>query len=342
MVSCQCFNNESYVDQQVEAILKQKALTPQSGRLFIEFGGKAYDDKHSARVLPGYDPHIKLQLLKYLSESFEIVVVVSARDILKPRIRGDSQLFYGDETLNLVQLLRQNNIVVKFGVLSMVKNSYNDLDNERIAEFLESSKNYLGINFFPFPFIPFYHHKKIFQLGQTFFPSIPIDGKNILIISPGGGSGKFGVCLSLLMNDFLKNKNSSFIKFETYPVYNLPIDHPVNLAFIAASADLGNTLVQDEKFKTSYDKDVQNFDLLKFLVEQRCPNLAENPLSLYEVPSDMGVNRITSGFVNEELIKKAAWDEIKKRVSRYQKEIQDGIEYPQTLDHLFGQIPNIK
>ncbi|MFZ2555462.1 MAG: DUF1846 domain-containing protein [Minisyncoccia bacterium] len=332
-----CFDNDKYLLAQTHEILGRMLLAPTSGSVYVEFGGKAHDDQHAARVLPGYDPHLKIRLLKSLSEQFEVVVVVSARDILRPRIRGDSQLFYDRETIRLIKNLSDAAVTVNHGVLSMVREDYENLDKDTLGHFIEMARTELGISFIEHGFITGYPGPHIFDNLPVFSrnPKIPSVRKNILVLSPGGGSGKFGVCLSQLFHDFRAGRNSSYMKFETFPVFGLDPNHPLNLAFLAATADLGNTLVEESVGGlTSYDKDMENFVLLRVLIDRFCPNQYENPLAGYQLPSDMSVNRLTAGFADEKCIENAAIQEIRRRILRYRGEIEKRIETIETMMHL--------
>ncbi len=336
------FDNERYLEAQVEEILRRMRLAPKGGRTYIEFGGKPYDDQHAARVLPGYDPHVKLRLLRELTEHFEIVVVVSARDILRPRIRGDSQLFYDRETIRIIRELADAGVVVHHGVLSMVREETNRVDRAHLDRFLASAKSELGVEFVEHGFIAGYPDVEILSRPHPFAnsPRIETDSRNILVFSPGGGSGKFGVILSQLWHDFVAGVNSIYLKFETFPVFALPPDHPVNLAFVAATADLGNRVMcEREGGFTTYDKDVENFALLMALLDGSCPDPDANPISDYRHPSDMGVNRLQVGMLNDGGIREAAKNEIARRVARYREEIGRRIERPATLRHLAEILP---
>lgn len=338
-----CFNNKRYLRVQIEEIVSRMSQAPSGGNVYVEFGGKAYDDQHAARVLPGYDPHNKLYLLQELSEAFEIVVAVSARDILKPRIRGDSQLFYDMETIRIVKLLQEmGNLPIRHGVITMCQHNYEASQANRIASFVKDAKNYLGLQFEQHSFIPGYPHPTILESSalQAGCPKLDFQHNNILVFSPGGGSGKFCVCLAQLLHDFLQGKNSLYLKFETFPVFTLPPDHPVNLAFLAATADLGNQLLSEgSSGLTTYDKDAENFRLLKSTLHTYCPDLSQNPMKQFRYPSDMGVNKLTAGFIDLEGICQASIAEIGRRILRYQQEIARKIEFPATLSHLFSILP---
>jgi uncharacterized protein (UPF0371 family) len=298
-MSIRAFDQHRYLQHQLEAFTAKIAQAPTGEITYIEFGGKVYDDQHAARVLPGFHPDAKLTLIAHLSITFEIVMVVSARDLLKPRIRGDSQLFYDQETVRVVQEIRGRGVNIQHGVLSMFRSDFADEEQERLGRSLEYFKQELGITFLIHYAIPAYPSPIVLREPRNFLANQKLNNNrtNILVFSPGGGSAKFGVCLSELVTDFLQGRNSFFVKFETFPVFDLPPYHPVNKAFIAATADLGNiTLPERSGGLTTYDKDAENFILLSEAVAQYCPNQETNPLARYTVPSDMGVNALTTFY----------------------------------------------
>ncbi len=340
-----CFNTETYLAAQTEEILSRMVGTPRNGLTYIEFGGKAYDDQHATRVLPGYDPNTKLRLLRNLSSSFEILLVVSARDLLKPRIRGDSQLFYDMETIRVASELGAAGLNVTHGVITMCQKKNEPWAAEKLALFETLAKRELGMVFHRHGYISDYPNPSVLDKKSPFAtcPKLTVGDRNILVLSPGGGSGKFSVCLSQLFHDFTAGRNSAYLKFETFPVFRLSPYHEVNLAFLAATADLGNVLLSESKGGlTTYDKDMQNFRLLRLLIKKLCPNQTTNPMSHYRYPSDMGVNRLLNGFVYEPGIREAASREITRRISRYRDEIARGIEYPATLTHLQSILPEFR
>lgn len=333
------FDTEAYLDAQIEAFQTRLAAAPKAGRVYIEFGGKPVDDQHAARVLPGYDPDVKVKLLNHLqlNQSVAIVVAVSARDLLRPRIRGDSQLFYNHETVALVRKLRAMGLQVDAGVVTMVDPGCSPEDRHELDAFIALAEAEIGLRFVEYPAIPGYpylRHRKEWQVwDQSARLQIP-DRHHVLVMSPGGGSGKFGVCVAELYRDYAAGLNSSYLKFETFPVFDLQVGHAVNRAFIAATADLGNTLSVEETGGTCYDKDVDNVRLLRRIHRLHCPEKATNPITSFERPSDFSVNRLTAGIVDEEAIVRAAQLEIERRRKRYEDEIGRGIEYTSTIQHL--------
>lgn len=332
------FDNDAYLDAQIESFRVRLDSVP-TGRVYIEFGGKPVDDQHAARVLPGFDPNGKVELLNHLrlNESVAIVVAVSARDLLKPRIRGDSQLFYDHETIKLIRQLRSIGLTVDAGVVTMVDGACTAEDREMLDTFLVLAEKELGIRFLEYPLIPGYpylqyrHEWHVWDSGDRLL--IP-NHRHVLVMSPGGGSGKFGVCVAELYRDYLVGMNSTYLKFETFPVFDLPIDHPVNRAFVAATSDLANVLSVEASGLTCYDKDVDNLALLKRVHRLHCPDKGANPITDFRNPSDMSVNCLTSGFRDENAIISAAKLEIQRRQRRYEAEVARGIELQTTIDHL--------
>lgn len=339
-MSSAAFNPTRYLDAQIAAFQTKLTQAPRGGRTFIEFGGKPIDDQHAARVLPGYDPDLKIELLRHLADDFAVIVVVAARDLLKPRIRGDSQLFYDRETVKLVDQLRQRGVPVDTGVVTLVEHSADAAACERLESFIDMSERRIGIRFVKHPRIPGYPRLRKSEWMRAWDAADPISvpsRKNVLVLSPGGGSGKFGLCVAELCRDYRSGINSFYAKFETFPVFGLPPEHPVNVAFVAATADLGNIVrVEHGGALTTYDKDQENFRLLLRVHRAHCPDLAANPITTYAQPSDMGVNRILDGFVDEYAICAAALDEIARRGMRYRAEIARGVEVSGTLQHFIA------
>jgi len=342
------FDSDLYLEEQYGRIQEKMAVRPDSPT-YIEFGGKPGDDHHAARVLPGYRPDVKTELLKSLMPEATIAMVVNARDVLLPphgrydqgRIRGDSGLFYSAETLRLVDWLDQKGLKPDAVVLSIAPRTMSEHDAE-IVGYLEEGVEERGIKFARQYCIDNYPSPEIIQDPVKSFglnePIVEAD-KNLIVFSPGGGSGKFGLILSELYNALAREIEPNFIKFETFPVFNLPARHPLNLAFEAATADLANSVSQitDSTGKTlaTYDKDIENFALLKELFRQfgKDPN---HPIVNMTQPTDMGVNVIEKGIKDMGLVISASKSEILRRYRRYRKEVNKGIEKQITVQKVKG------
>jgi len=331
------FDNDLYLKLQFEAFDKKQKEN--DGLTFFEFGGKPFGDNHAARVLPGYDPDLKAKLLNKLEKIAKIVIALNARDILsfpygrtlKGRIRGDSGLRYDDEVIRLV--LESNNKGFKISevVLTCVPVESNKIIDSEIEQFrkkLEKNGISMKINYeigkYP-DVISIKNPTSVFVKNDRI-----AENRNLVVVSPGGGSGKFGLILSEIYFAISSGINPNFIKFETFPVFNLGTEHPLNLAFEAATADLKNK-TKEIKGGTNYNKDIENFLLLKRLLREM---KYKGSLSKLNSPLDWGVNVIEKGIKNMELVKIACKEEIYRRKERYKNEIKEGFEREATLNRV--------
>ena len=302
------FNNEKYLTIQRENILQR--ISKFGDKLYLEFGGKLFDDFHASRVLPGFQPDSKLQMLLGIKDKAEILIVVNANDINSNKIRGDIGITYQEEVLRLIDTYREVGLYVSSVVISF----YQELPN--VLEFEKQLSNN-GIAVY-----------KSFQINgyPQNIPLIVSDeglGKNeyvkttrplVVVTAPGPGSGKMAACLSQI---YLDNKNgihAGYAKYETFPVWNLSLNHPVNLAYEAATVDLNDINMIDpyhlEKYgKTAvnYNRDVEVFPLLKAIFEKI---YGYTP---YYSPTDMGVNMVGLAIEDEEKVKEASRKEIIRR-----------------------------
>ncbi len=312
--SC-AFNNEKYLAIQKENILKRINLF--GGRLYLEFGGKLFDDYHAARVLPGFKPDSKLQMLLTLKDQCEVVVVISSNDIKNKKVRGDSGRTYDIEVERLITSFRNVGLYVSSVVLSFYEK------NAEVDKFIRRLKNYK---------VNVYKHYKIAGYPQN-IPLIVSEqglGKNeyievtkplVVVTAPGPGSGKMATCLSQLYHDYNKGIKSGYAKYETFPVWNLPLNHPVNMAYEAATIDLNDVNMIDpyhleayQQMAVNYNRDVETFPLLKdiFVTIQK-----ESP---YNSPTDMGVNMVGFAIEDDEACKEAAKQEVIRRFFNAQKD----------------------
>jgi uncharacterized protein (UPF0371 family) len=337
------FDSERYLKEQYETIADRISDRPEQPA-YIEFGGKPGDDQHAARVLPGYNPDLKVELLKQLLPEAHITMAVNARDILFPengryrqtRIRGDSGLYYGQEAMRLVDWLGTKGLKPESVVLTVTPADTMTYSDAEIIGRLEEATEARGLQFFRQYVIPGYPDPTIVDQAGTYLArndQIAGEGKNLVVFSPGGGSGKFSVILSEIYRAFLRGESPTFIKFETFPVFNLPPRHPLNLAFEAATADLCNAVseIPDSSGRgvTTYDKDIQNFELLRRLAEKYGPS--DHPVLNMQHPSEMGVNVIDAGITDMLEVIKACKLEIVERLRRYKRERRKGIETDATV-----------
>lgn len=334
------FNTNKYLDKQLAAFDAKMQASDQP--LVIEFGGKPFGDYHAARVLPGYNPDVKAEILHNLAQNLgnvSITMAINAQDVLAnpdgrrntKRIRGDTGLRYDDESIRLVHQARDEfDIPVNSITLAVTPDSVSDEN----AEYIETFGNKVRQNDIDFAItrkVPNYPNVAqadiIRELTTT--PALSTPDQHSLILSPGGGSGKFGVAIGELAHKLVAGINPNFVKFETFPVFKLPMDHPLNLAFLAATADLPNELLRTKSGLTNYDKDVENLRLLQTLLA--ATERTDSPMHSFNEPTDMGVNVIEQGIVDMGAVNDACYQEIIRRCQRYINENSVGDEQLATI-----------
>lgn len=323
------FDNSKYLKIQRENILKR--ISKFGDKLYLEFGGKLFDDYHASRVLPGFEPDSKLQMLLGIKDKAEIVIVVNANDINSNKVRGDIGITYQEEVFRLIDAYREVGLYVSSIVISF----YQELPN--VLEFEQQLRNN-NINVYKSYKINGYPHN---------IPLIVSDeglGKNehvkttrplVVVTAPGPGSGKMAACLSQI---YLDNKNgirAGYAKYETFPVWNLSLNHPVNLAYEAATVDLNDVNMIDpyhlEKYgvtAVNYNRDVEVFPLLKAIFEKI---YGDTP---YHSPTDMGVNMVGLAINDEEAVKEASKKEIIRRYYDTRLKIFLGKLSPESLEKM--------
>ena len=339
------FDNDQYLHAQLEAF--QDRMDSMSGApLIVEFGGKPFGDHHASRVLPGYDPHVKAEIIRNLQEqkNSKIAMVVNARDVLYPpmgrtqngRIRGDSGLRYEDET---IRMIRESGDLHGFDVdkvvLAVTPLELPEQGKRHLGSFAAKLARQTGkelLYHYEVPDYPKIHSIDGEKLHEVFVHNDTVSDpdRNLLLLSPGGGSGKFGVALSEVYKGLAEGRPVGFAKFETFPIFKMSPGHPLNLAFIAATADLGNYLVEMKDGQTNYDKDCENFELLASMAE-RMDDPAGH-ISAMTSQFDFSVNVIEKGITDERLVEEAARNEIWRRLERYKNEYQNGDEKLSTIE----------
>ncbi|MBQ6831956.1 MAG: DUF1846 domain-containing protein [Oscillospiraceae bacterium] len=302
------YNNEQYIKTQSARI--QERIHAFGGKLYLEFGGKLYDDYHAARTLPGFQPDSKLQMLLQLKDQVEVVIAINTDDIEKNKVRGDLGITYDRDVIRLIDIFRGLGLYVS----SVVLTRYND---HPLAKAFQSRLEGLGLQV--------YHHYEIDGYPYNVAHIVSEDGlgKNdyikttrqlVVVTGPGPGSGKLATCLSQLYHDHHQGLKSGYAKFETFPIWNLPLNHPVNLAYEAATADLDDVNMIDPfhleaygQTTVNYNRDVEAFPVLQTIFEQllgACP---------YKSPTDMGVNMAGECIVDDEVVREASRQEIIRR-----------------------------
>ena len=302
------FDNDKYLQTQSEHI--RDRLAQFGGKLYLEFGGKLYDDYHASRVLPGFAPDSKLQMLLQLKDQVEMVISINAADIEKNKIRGDLGITYDRDVIRLIGIFRGLGLYVS----SVVMTRYNEQPQ---AKAFQSRLESMGVKV--------YHHYMIDGYPANIGKIVSDEGfgKNdyiettrelVVVTAPGPGSGKLATCMSQLYHDNKHGRQAGYAKFETFPVWNLPLNHPVNLAYEAATADLADVNMIDPfhleaygETTVNYNRDVEAFPLLAAMFEQilgTCP---------YKSPTDMGVNMVGNSICDDAVVRQASGQEILRR-----------------------------
>ena len=315
------FDNEKYLKIQSEHI--KERIAQFDGKLYMELGGKLFDDHHASRVLPGFKPDSKLRMLGQLRDSIEIVIVVNAEDIEKNKVRADLGITYDEDVLRLREEFKSRD----FKVGSVVITHYNGqhaADQFRHRLEREGIKSYVH-----YPIDGYPHNVELIASDDGFGKNDYVETSRPLVIvtAPGPGSGKMATCLSQLYNENKRGIRAGYAKFETFPVWNLPLKHPVNIAYEAATADLNDVNMIDpfhleayNKTAVNYNRDIEIFPVLNALFEGI---YGENP---YKSPTDMGVNMIGFCISDDEVCCKASKDEIIRRFYDATNKMADGAD----------------
>lgn len=305
------FDREKYIAMQSEHIRERREALGGNGRLYLEMGGKLFDDMHASRVLPGFTPDNKIAMLDRLRDEIEILICINAKDLQRQKIRADLGITYEEDVLRLVDVFRERKFHVEHVVLTQFEE-----DNSLARAFIERLER-LGLRVSRHRVIPGYpvNIDLIVSddgLGANEYASVTRD--LVVVTAPGPGSGKLATCLSQIYHEHQRNIPTGYAKFETFPIWNLPLEHPVNLAYEAATVDLNDANVIDPfhlaaygEQTVNYNRDVEAFPLLKALLERL---LGESP---YQSPTDMGVNMVGNCIVDEAVCQEAGRQEIIRR-----------------------------
>ncbi len=302
------FDNQQYLNMQSEHI--RERIAQFGDKLYLEFGGKLFDDFHASRVLPGFAPDAKLRMLLQLREQAEIVVVISAGDIEKNKVRGDLGITYDVDVLRLIQSFRDKGLFV--GSVCITQYS-----GQRSADEFKTKLESLGIRVYRHYVIEGYpSNVKLIVSENGYGKNDYIETRRPLVIitAPGPGSGKMATCLSQLYHENKQGIKAGYAKFETFPIWNLPLKHPVNLAYEAATADLNDVNMIDPfhleaygETTVNYNRDIEIYPVLSAIFEEifgTCP---------YKSPTDMGVNMAGKCITDDEACKEASKQEIIRR-----------------------------
>ena len=313
------FDNERYLKEQSDEIRRRAG---KYGRLYLEFGGKLMNDFHAARCLPGYDPNVKLRLLQTLKDQAEVILCLFAGDIERKKMRADFGISYADDALKLIDDLRNLGLLVRGVVITRYQ------EQHAVKQF-RAKLEHRGVRVY-------YHYKTagypadvdtiVSDMGYGKNEYVKTERPIVVVTAPGPGSGKFATCLAQIYHEYRMGNFAGYAKFESFPVWNLPLDHPLNIAYEAATIDLNDRNMLDPYHKEAYGKDTVNYnrdvDAFPLLVaiwqkmtKGACP---------YRSPTDMGVNRIGFGIIDDEVVRNASKQEIIRRFLRYQCAFAEG------------------
>ena len=322
------FDHEKYLEEQSKYILER---VNNYDKLYLEFGGKLLFDLHAKRVLPGFDENAKIKLLHKLKENVEVVICVYAGDIERNKIRGDFGITYDMDVLRLIDDLRSYDLEVN----SVVITRYDDQPSTTVF-----------INKLERRGIKVYKHRAtkgyptdvdtiVSEEGYGKNPYIETSKPIVVVTAPGPGSGKLATCLSQLYHENKRGNFAGYSKFETFPVWNVPLKHPLNIAYEAATVDLKDVNMIDYfhleaygETAVNYNRDLESFPVLKRIIEK-----ITGEESVYKSPTDMGVNRVGFGIVDDEVVKEASKQEIIRRYFKTGCEYKKGYVDKDTFEH---------
>ena len=305
------FDNEKYKELQAKAIYERVS---RFDKLYLEVGGKLFDDNHAARVLPGFDPSVKMQILKTLSSNIEIIFCINANDIIAGKVRDDNNLTYGEEIFRLAELMKKDGL----SVCAINITFYSS--HPKVKDFEEKCKT-LGFSCYHSYTIRNYPNDVDLILSENGYGKndyILTHKKLILVCAPGANSGKMQTALSQLYNDKMHGIVSGYAKYETFPVWNLPLEHLTNLAYEMATADLLDKNMIDPFHKkeygieaVNYNRDIESFPILSKILNQITGR------EIYKSPTDMGINQVGFGIVDDKAVQIAGFAEIERRYNKY-------------------------
>ena len=303
------FSAEQYIEEQSKYILER--IRSGEGRLYLEFGGKLVEDKHAMRVLPGFDENAKIKLLQRMSDQAEIIICIYAGDIIKSKTRQDFGITYDLEVMRLIDEFRSFNLSVN----SVVVTRYEDAPS--VNQFMAKLER-RGVRTYKHMFTKGYPTDVdtiVSEAGYGANPYIEVSKPLIVVTGPGGGSGKLATSLSQVYHEYKRGRKARYAKFETFPIWNLPLKHPVNIAYEAATADLKDFNMIDPFHLDAYGQTAVNYnrDVDAFPVLRRILHAITGSDEGYKSPTDMGVNRCGFAITDDEVCREAARQEIVRR-----------------------------
>ena len=326
----QAFDNEKYLSEQSQAILDRVGQF--DNKLYLEFGGKLLFDYHASRVLPGFDPNVKMRLLQKLKDKVEIILCIYAIDIENRKVRGDFGITYDSDTFKLIDDMREWGLTVNSVVITRFTEQPSALTFERKLE----RRDVRVYKHRPIKGYPADVDLTLSDQGYGANPYIETTQPLVVVNAPGPNSGKMATCLSQVYHEHKRGIKAGYAKFETFPIWSLPLRHPVNVAYESATAEL-HDINQIDPFHLenhgvkaiNYNRDIAAFPLLRRILEKITGNI-----SIYQSPTDMGVNRAGFSIYNDEIAQKAACQEIIRRYFRYSCEYALGLADKATVQRV--------
>lgn len=320
------FDNAKYVQLQSQNI--RDRISQFGGKLYLEFGGKLFDDYHASRVLPGFRPDSKVRMLLEMKDDAEIVIAISADDIERNKRRGDLGITYDEDTLRLIDAFRGIGLYVGSVVITHYR-------SQPAAEMFQKRLETLGVRVYRHYIIPDYPSNVEFIVSENGFGKndyIETERSLVVVTAPGPGSGKMATCLSQLYHEHRRGVNAGYAKFETFPIWNMPLKHPINLAYEAATADLDDINMIDPfhleaygETTVNYNRDVEIFPVLNAILTRIFGE------SAYKSPTDMGVNMAGYCITDDEACREASKQEIIRRYYAAACSLRQGLGTPEEV-----------
>lgn len=320
------FDNDKYLALQAEHI--RERIGQFGGKLYLEFGGKLFDDYHASRVLPGFQPDSKIRMLQQMASDVEIIIAINANDIEKNKVRGDLGITYDEDVLRLLDIFR----TMGFATAGVVITRY---ENQPSAQAFRHRLESLGVKsylHYPIAGYPYDTARIVSAEGYGKNEFVETTHPLVVVTAPGPGSGKMATCLSQLYHEHERGVEAGYAKYETFPIWNLPLKHPVNVAYEAATVDLDDANTIDPfhleaygKTTVNYNRDVEIFPVLSAIFEEimgECP---------YKSPTDMGVNMAGNCIIDDEACKEASRQEIIRRYYNCLCDLKRGNSTPAVL-----------
>jgi uncharacterized protein (UPF0371 family) len=322
------FDNEAYIKEQISSILER--VERFNEKLYLEFGGKIMYDYHASRVLPGFDPNVKMRLLKELRDKTDIILCVHAGDIERKKIRADFGISYDSDALKTIDDFKEWGIDITAVVITRYQ-------EQPQATSFKNKLERNGIRVYTHGFTKGYPtdvDQIVSDAGYGANPYIETNNPIVIVTGPGPGSGKLATCLNNLYHEYKRGVKAGYAKFETFPIWNLPLSHKVNIAYEAATVDLKDIVQIDHHHleayneKTvNYNRDIEAFPLLRRILEK-----ITGEVSMYKSPTDMGVNRASAGIIDDAIISEASHQEVIRRYFRCAVEYAMGLVDRESLD----------